>query len=91
MAFSPARFRKFVSVQIRQKMPVEFDSQNTALSRKEQEILKRIADGQTSRQIADAMCLSLPTIKWYRKQLFAKFDAENAADLVRKAMEQNVL
>lgn len=61
------------------------------LSSRELEILRFIADGKTNTQIAEALFLSPETTKWYRKQLFAKFDAENAADLVRKAMEQNVL
>lgn len=72
-------------------MPVQLDSQNTTLSRKELEILKRIASGQTSQQIADAMCLSLPTIKWYRKQLRTKFGADSTAHLVRLAVEQNLI
>ena len=61
------------------------------LTARELEILRFIADGKTNTQIAEALFLSPETTKWYRKQLFAKFDAENAADLVRKAMEQNVL
>ncbi len=61
------------------------------LTARELEILRFIADGKTNTQIAEALFLSPETTKWYRKQLFAKFDAENAADLVRKAMEQKVL
>ena len=61
------------------------------LSAREMEILQCIADGKTNTQIAEALFLSPETTKWYRKQLFAKFDAENAADLVRRAMEQKLL
>ncbi|MCR5409107.1 MAG: helix-turn-helix transcriptional regulator [Bacteroidales bacterium] len=47
--------------------------------------------GLTSPQIADRMCLSLPTIKWYRKRLLEKFDVSNTAELISKAKEQGVL
>ena len=72
-------------------MPVQLDSQTLTLSRKELEILKRIADGQTSRQIADAMCLSLPTIKWYRKQLRTKFGADTTVQMIRLALEHDLI
>ena len=61
------------------------------LTGREISILREIAAGRTTPQIAKILGLSPETVKWYRKQLFAKFDAENAADLVRKAMEQKVL
>lgn len=61
------------------------------LTAKERHILKLIADGLTSPQIAEELCLSLPTIKWYRKRIRAKFDASNTAELIRKAVEQELI
>lgn len=72
-------------------MEEQTEYRDYALSRKELEILRRIAAGQTSQQVADAMCLSLPTIKWYRKQLRAKFGADSTVHLVRLAMERKLL
>ncbi|MBP5388822.1 MAG: helix-turn-helix transcriptional regulator [Bacteroidales bacterium] len=72
-------------------MEVKTEYRNYSLSRKELEILRRIASGQTSQQIADAMCLSLPTIKWYRKQLRTKFGADSTAHLVRLALESKLI
>ena len=57
------------------------------LTRKELGILQSIAAGKTSQQIAEELCLSLPTIKWYRKKLMDKFGASNTADLIFKAKE----
>lgn len=57
------------------------------LSDREQSILPLLASGMTSQQIADKLCLSLPTIKWYRKKLMDKFGASNTADLIFKAKE----
>ena len=61
------------------------------LTEREQQVLTLIAAGQTSPQIADRLCLSLPTIKWYRKRLLFKFDAANMADLVCKAKEDGII
>ncbi|MBR0029260.1 MAG: tetratricopeptide repeat protein [Bacteroidales bacterium] len=47
----------------------EEDSSALKLTERENEILPLIAAGLTSPQIADKLCLSLPTIKWYRKKL----------------------
>ena len=61
------------------------------LTSKEQAILKLVSDGLTSEQIAEQMCLSLPTIKWYRKKLRAKFEANTSVEMVRKAMKQGLI
>lgn len=61
------------------------------LSTKEQTILRLISDGRTSVQIAEELCLSLPTIKWYRKRIKAKFDAATTVEVIRKAIEQGLI
>ena len=61
------------------------------LSAKEARILQLIADGKTSPQIADELCLSLPTIKWYRKRIRAKFDKDSTIGMVREAIRRGIL
>lgn len=61
------------------------------LTAKEQRILQMIANGHTSPQIAEEMCLSLPTIKWYRKRIKVKFEADTTVEVVRKALEQGLI
>lgn len=63
----------------------------SVLTAKEQAILKLVSEGMTSEQIAEQMCLSLPTIKWYRKKLRAKFEANTSVEMVRKAMKQGLI
>ena len=58
-----------------------------SLKEKEVQILQMIAEGKTSPQIAQAMCLSLNTIKWYRKKLKAKFETNGTIQMVRKAID----
>ena len=64
---------------------------DSPLTDREEQILKLIAAGYTSPQIADKICLSLPTIKWYRKRLLVKFEATNTAELISKAKEKGLI
>lgn len=67
------------------------DSTPIVLSAKEEQILKLMAAGKKSDEIADTMHLSLPAIKWYRQRLKIKFDAATAGELLVKAMTRNMI
>ncbi len=62
-----------------------------SLKEKEVQILQMIAEGKTSPQIAQAMCLSLNTIKWYRKKLKAKFETNGTIQMIRKAIDMGCI
>ncbi len=61
------------------------------LSRQELLILKHIAQGKTSQEIALALSISPLTVKTHRKNLLRKLQAANSADLVRIANDQGLL
>ena len=61
------------------------------LTRREMSILQEVAIGRTTPQIAEDLGLSPETVKWYRKQLLVKFLATTSAELVRKAIMNNIL
>lgn len=61
------------------------------LNEKELRILRLLAEGKTGPEVADLICLSENTVKWYRKRLRARFDASTTAQMVRKAMEEGIL
>lgn len=67
------------------------DKKDVSLKPKELQVLSLIAKGYTNADIAEAMCLSPETIKWYKKKLFAMFDASNSAELVRIATDRKLL
>ena len=69
----------------------EHKAEDPFLTDREEQILPLIAAGYTSPQIADKICLSLPTIKWYRKKLLTKFEAANTAELISKAKERGLI
>ena len=67
------------------------ESMAITLKPKEREVLELIAKGYTNAQVADAMCLSPETIKWYKKKLFATFDVSNSAELISVARDRGAL
>lgn len=58
---------------------------------REKDILRLIAKGLTSPQIAEMLSLSTETIKWYRKRLLSKLDAENTAAMIKTVMENKLI
>lgn len=62
-----------------------------SLSQRELEILDLLSKGYTTPQIAEALCLSPETVKWYRKKLLVKFDVANTAELVAAAQKMGRL
>lgn len=62
-----------------------------SLSCRELEVLKLIAEGLTTQQIADILCLSVNTIETYRKNLLLKFEIPNVAGLVKKAAKLGII
>ncbi len=87
MVFFIFRMPKFVNGFLSYFM----ENRTIRLTAKEQRILQMIANGHTSPQIAEEMCLSLPTIKWYRKRIKVKFEADTTVEVVRKALEQGLI
>lgn len=59
---------------------------NDIPTKRELEVLKAISKGCSTSKIALMLEISENTVETYRKQLFLKFDAKNAIDLVMKAV-----
>lgn len=72
-------------------MVITEDNDVIRISKKEHRIIQLIADGKTSQEIAEEMDLKLPTIKWYKKKLKAKFMVGSTALLIRVAIEQKLV
>jgi DNA-binding NarL/FixJ family response regulator len=60
---------------------------STPVSDREREVLRLLIQGQSAKEIAEALGMSPRTAETHRNHLMAKFDARNAADLVAKALE----
>ena len=55
------------------------------LTWREEEILSLLAERQTNREIAQKLCISLETVKWYNKRLYAKLGAKNRREAAARA------
>ena len=64
---------------------------NISLTTKETEIIRLIAEGKTTTSIAASLGLASETVKWYRKRILDKFQASTSAEVVRKAIEENII
>ena len=52
-------------------------------------VLKLIAEGHSTLEVASVLGMSKFTVMSHRRNLLLKYDASNSAELVRKALEIN--
>ncbi len=64
---------------------------NSRLTRREEEVLKLVAQGLTSKDIADKLCLSVNTINTHRTNIMQKLDIHETAGLVRFAIQEGLM
>ncbi len=61
------------------------------LNEREREILARLAEGLSDRQIADALFLSLNTVKWYNRQIYSKLGVSSRTQAIAHARTSGLL
>lgn len=61
------------------------------LSKKEQEILELIANGLTSKEIANQLFVSVRTIETHRTNILKKLEVKNTAELINKATRLHLI
>ena len=61
------------------------------LTDREREILKLIAEGHISREIADMLAISLKTIKSHRMKIMKELDLHNRTELIKYAMREGLI
>lgn len=61
------------------------------LTKREQQILQAIANGETSIQIAESLFVSVITVETHRRNLMQKFQAKNMIDVVKQALSFNLI
>ncbi len=62
-----------------------------SLSRRELQVLRRLAMGHTNREIADAYRISIKTVDTYRFRLLKKLNLRNNAELSRFAIQNRLI
>lgn len=61
------------------------------LTRREIEVLKLIADGESGKQIAEKLGIAFRTARSHRSNLMEKLDAHDTATLVRYAIRTGLI
>jgi len=62
-----------------------------ALSQREFEVLRILGSGASLQNTALHLCLSVSTVSTYRRRLMEKLHLENTAELIRFAIEHDVI
>ncbi len=63
----------------------------TRLSERELQVVRLVASGNSNQQIADALYLSLPTVRTYLRRLFLKLDVSDRTQLAVLAHQAGLL
>jgi DNA-binding CsgD family transcriptional regulator len=66
-------------------------NQTPLLTRREKEVLQLVVEGNTNNEIARKLFVSISTVDSHRKNLLMKLNARNTADLVRTALDKQLL
>jgi two-component system response regulator NreC len=62
----------------------------SVLSAREREVLQLMAEGRTTNQIADGLCVSVKTVEAHRKQVMTKLGIRSVAELTKYAIRQGL-
>ncbi len=70
---------------------VKIKENSSILSIRELQILKLIAEGNSSKQIADRLNIAEVTVIFHRQNLKKKLNARNSFELISKAYDLKIL
>src|SRR5574342_431836 len=66
-------------------MDARMEAPQEPLTEREIGIIERLADGLSDQQIADALFLSLNTVKWHNRQIYGKLGVRNRIQAIAQA------
>ena len=69
------------------RSPLEIDP----LTTREREVVKLIAEGRSSKEIADLLCISVRTVDNHRANIMEKLNVKKATDLVKYAIQKGYI
>ncbi len=62
----------------------------SVLTTREREVLQLMAEGRSTAQIAESLCVSVKTVEAHRKQMMNKLDIHSVAELTKYAIRQGL-
>ena len=60
------------------------------LTEREREVLKHVADGMSSKEIANRLYVTTKTIVWHRQSIMDKLDLRSVAELTKYAVRMGL-
>lgn len=89
---SPSISRRVVEDYISMKR-VKSSEENlyAKLSDREREVFQMMAEGRSTREISDILCVSMSTIKTHRANIMNKLEIENLSQLIQFAIELGIV
>lgn len=87
----PAMTRALLKEMSPKKPATAKDAPVEALTPRETEVLRLIAQGYTNRQMADMLTISVRTVESHRSNLMGKLNLHSRVELVRYAKENNLI
>lgn len=64
---------------------------NADLSERESEILKLLAEGKSTREISDMLCISVKTVGTHKQNILEKLNLKTNADLIKYAIRKGIV
>jgi two-component system, NarL family, response regulator NreC len=69
----------------------DLSQESESLTRREREILKMVAEGKSSKEIASLLNISIRTVEHHRANIMEKLNLENIADLIKYAIRKGYI
>jgi two-component system response regulator NreC len=88
---SPAITRLLLEDYLNRESFIKDKDDPNALSSREREVLQLIAEGKTSREIAEILNLSVKTVQSHRTNLMQKLDLHDRGDLIKYAIQKKII
>lgn len=86
---SPAIAGQVVDHALRGGSPASYGPEKP-LSAREREVVRLIADGKSSKEIATILQIAVPTVDTYRRQIMEKLDLRTIAELTKYAIREGL-
>ncbi len=67
------------------------EATNNGLTPRENEVLQLIAEGNSNKQIAEILCISIKTVQAHRSNLMSKLDLHDKAELIKYAIQKKII
>lgn len=88
---SPSISRRVVDDYVSLKKKSAQEERYNALSNREREVFQMIAEGRSTKEIAEILCVSPSTIKTHRFKIMEKLGLENLTRLIHFAIELGIV